>query len=466
MVAILILTILFILALPPLFFIPLVLCRIHRICVILAAKIFQRGKLLHILHDMSTLFDAGPTFTRKAMTIVTILEVNSSRFDIEKLRKNFEFKREFPKLDFTNPENLSKLYNYASHGRVWQKDSPLWEFLLVENVDTPRGGGRTFLIWRCAHVLCDGRSVFKLVRKLFDDAIDTLPVPTTVERKNSGGSSLSKVSKFLRLPYAIVEYVVNVEFDNTRVPQQYFHLEKDSCDIFSMTTNSLSMADLKRIKNAYRVDFITLLLAGVAAGIRDAYLKRGLKIDTHIKVAFILPAKNHRDVLMNHLTTGAILLPIGEEDSVKRLLLIRNRVAAFRSSGIPEILNWYYNLLGSLPLPILKKLIQYQPEATVMVNNIFGHEEKLYLHGDEVNVPFTGVNIAVAENSGYAYDVRFYPYDGAGYLGVSGFDEYFSNVDDTSKYLDNCISEWNNLSNLVFASSKETSMESMQIKCM
>lgn len=128
--------------------------------------------------------------------------------------------REFPKLDFTNPENLSKLYNYASHGRVWQKDSPLWEFLLVENVDTPRGGGRTFLIWRCAHVLCDGRSVFKLVRKLFDDAIDTLPVPTTVERKNSGGSSLSKVSKFLRLPYAIVEYVVNVEFDNTRVPQQ------------------------------------------------------------------------------------------------------------------------------------------------------------------------------------------------------------------------------------------------------
>lgn len=99
-------------------------------------------------------------------------------------------------------------------------------------------------------------------------------------------------------------------------------------------------------------------------------------------------------------TTGAILLPIGEEDSVKRLLLIRNRVAAFRSSGIPEILNWYYNLLGSLPLPILKKLIQYQPEATVMVNNIFGHEEKLYLHGDEVNVPFTGVNIAVAENSG------------------------------------------------------------------
>ncbi|OXA38207.1 hypothetical protein Fcan01_26991 [Folsomia candida] len=150
-------------------------------------------------------------------------------------------------------------------------------------------------------------------------------------------------------------------------------------------------------------------------------------------------------------TAGSILLPIGEPDSIKRLKLISDRIRAYNSTRLAVLGAYMYKIcMSALPLPTLRKFWKNPPtQAPVMVNNIYGPPQKYYLYGDPVHIPFLGVNIA--RNQGLAYDTRFYSYGGTGYLGVSGFEEYFSNTEEASKYLNNCFSEWEKLSRMTDA---------------
>lgn len=58
-------------------------------------------------------------------------------------------------------------------------------------------------------------------------------------------------------------------------------------EIVTKTMESMPMSGFKRVKDAYGVDHLSLLLAGVAFAIRQAYLDQGLKFDDEIKAGFI-----------------------------------------------------------------------------------------------------------------------------------------------------------------------------------
>lgn len=61
------------------------------------------------------------------------------------------------------------------------------------------------------------------------------------------------------------------------------------------------MLEFKKVKNAYGVDHLSLLLAGAAFAIRQTYLEQGREVDDHVQVGFIQPLPNHPMKLRNHL---------------------------------------------------------------------------------------------------------------------------------------------------------------------
>lgn len=92
-------------------------------------------------------------------------------------------------------------------------DKPIWELLVKEGVKTERGRGKSLLIWRSSHVLCDGWSIFKLTARLFD-------TPDNVGKemiRQSGKFSWKGILTWCTLPYDFADYVTNVESDDTSV---------------------------------------------------------------------------------------------------------------------------------------------------------------------------------------------------------------------------------------------------------
>ncbi|XP_035701010.1 uncharacterized protein LOC118433315 [Folsomia candida] len=468
---------------------PVLLCfSLLRKFVTLVAKIFKRGTLVKIVTGGSTLLDQTLTFTRNAITIVAIVEIDREKIDLSRFKGDFEtkvlhkkyesqllypelqcklvewwgyyfwekcdnfdvndhikFLREpdFSKDSSANPEDFNKLINHVTHERIWVKEKPLWEILIMENVTTERARGQTLLIFRCSHVLCDGISVLKMSSNLFETDV---PANKSVPQEFDNISS--QIWLLLKIPYLFVSFVKNISSHVNRVPPPNKRLHEIP-EIFTKTMESMPMSVFKRIKDAYGIDHLSLLLAGVAFAIRQTYLERGLKVDDEIKAGFIQPLPSHPMKLRNHFTAGSILLPIGEPDSIKRLKLISARIRKFRSTRVSIFAAFIYKMIYALPLPIVRQLWKNPPIQTpIMVNNICGPSQKYYLYGDQVSIPFIGVNMARTQNRGLAYDTRFHTYNGTGHLGVSGFEEYFSSTAEASKFLADCFSEWEKLSGM------------------
>ncbi|OXA62087.1 uncharacterized protein LOC110841855 isoform X2 [Folsomia candida] len=464
---------------------------ILRKIVEIGAHIWNRKEFLSIVTSQSTVFSMMPVFSDESWTAIVILEVNRPTINLPRLIKDFEnkvlhakvdvsssallypelkcklvqwwgyyFWAFCPKFDITdhikhlkesefhndlsNPDNWNNLINYVSSKRIWQMDKPIWELLVKEGVKTERGRGKSLLIWRSSHVLCDGWSIFKLTARLFD-------TPDNVGKemiRQSGKFSWKGILTWCTLPYDFADYVTNVESDDTSVspPNDSSHSQKE---MFSKSSPTLNLSDLKRIKDEYGVDFLSLLFAGTTAAIRDSYLQNGIQIEgTHAKASFILPVPNHPPQLRNHMSHGAILLPVGEEDSKIRLQLIGQRMHKYRTSKIPALKMYLTHVLGSLPVACVQSF-QKRLFAPIVVNNLVGPPVDLYLHGDRIDISYGGVNIAgnrTPNEPRFAYDTRFYTYAGAAIMAVTGFEEFFSRPDQQmTTFLNSYEAEWRKL---------------------
>ncbi|OXA38204.1 hypothetical protein Fcan01_26992 [Folsomia candida] len=305
-------TLIIMLIILPLCFPVLVGLLLLRQFVALAAKIFKRETLLKMLTTGGTLLDGAHTFTRNALTIFAIVEIDREKIVMDRFKDDFETKvlhkkngsqflypelkySEYSGRDLKNPGDFNKLINHVTHERLWVRDKPLWEILIMENVTTERARGQTLLIFRCSHVLCDGNSILKITANLFETkATETKLVPDDPDRLSINCMNL------LKFPYQFVAYVKNVSNNVTQVPAPNPRLNEIP-EIFSKTMESMPMLEFKKVKNAYGVDHLSLLLAGAAFAIRQTYLEQGREVDDHVQVGFIQPLPNHPMKLRNHL---------------------------------------------------------------------------------------------------------------------------------------------------------------------
>ncbi|XP_035713609.1 uncharacterized protein LOC118438035 isoform X1 [Folsomia candida] len=311
----------------------------------------------------------------------------------------------------------------------------------MNDVLTRTDSGMTILIWRCSHVLCDGLSVLKMATKLFDSE-----VPNVLRHQRS--LDRSRIISMCKSPYNFLLQNAALESNDTQIPRPIREDFTPQGNLVTKTSVPIAMTFLKRIKDAYRVDIQTILLAGVASAIRNHYREIGHPIDSDVKTGFILPqSATHPGGLVNNVRSPTILLPIGENDSVRRLQLIAVRVKMSHSPYVQLIGQCLNQLVATLPLRLGRSVVEKMHTLRpVVVNNIVGPPNKLYLFGHQVSIIHAGVNIKAAENRGFAFYFCFYTYQDIGNLEVRGFDEYFPDMNlAPDKFLADCVSEWKQL---------------------
>ncbi|OXA54765.1 putative diacylglycerol O-acyltransferase tgs2 [Folsomia candida] len=357
--------------------------------------------------------------------------------------------------DLENEATQQELWKHLVRERLWKKGRPLWEFIMV-NPTSDCNKSKSLIIGRCHHSLADGWALFKLFTRLFKaesllEKIPTMNKSSVVRNSSSWRTRMSQALTTAKLPFEAVDLLVTLIMNRVAVPT--YPLEsKDSLDepglVFA--TEKVGRLDgMKQLKTKLGVDFQSVLLAGVAAGVRDSYVRACQPIPDNVVTVFPLPMPGHPNKLRNHVSVGFILLPIGEPDSEERLEEIASRMQKLYRSRIVLSNHFQLRVIGSMPLPLVRFCRKRSRPSPIMVCNWVGPPEALYWEESQISDVKIVVNIPFNKPKGYAYGVSLLTYDGNVDLGVIGLRNFFPNNQHPIKFNERVIEEWDQLESVI-----------------
>ncbi|OXA59164.1 putative diacylglycerol O-acyltransferase tgs2 [Folsomia candida] len=319
---------------------------------------------------------------------------------------------------FDDSENSELTASELSHHlrtmslRPFSKSSALWELRIVPNFyfdnETHKPSELelqekySLLIFRCHHSLGDGLSLLQLFDKF---ALTNKVILHPKSNVDMIGGNLCRWFKFLvKLPHDLGIFMFNSKMKPGKVlwRKQVLNKKASQSSVVKKLLPTISEEDgtfsgsvsgefpfsrIQELSQQYRVSSGTsIILAGVCSVVRTFMLQsqeQDKLTDVPLQVNFPLPRRS--DKLRNHAMVTSIMLPIGEEDSVQRLLKIEKALALAKSSTLTIFSVYAVNILTALPDCIMRKVMKrlYQKDK-IFFSNFAGPLQPIDMFGSLV----------------------------------------------------------------------------------
>ncbi len=369
--------------------------------------------------------------------------------------KNFDIKNHLKrvKLSGLNGRAAGKkeLQTYvsqmASEGLDFTK--PLWQFQLIENYN----GTGSALLTRIHHCYADGIALISVMLSLTGDSVDaSLVAPLPKEKRPKGAKHemdfwtsvqkpMSNVwSGALKLTRGLVEQGLEIAKDPITLREfasKGMELADELRKIALMAPDTptrfkgtlgpqkrvawcdpLPLAEVKIIGRAHGCSINDVLLATAAGALRD-YLARHNDPADRVEIRAVVPV-NLRPVekateLGNHFGLVFVDLPVGVEDPMARMFLVKERMAALKSSAQPIVAFVLLSAVGLGP-----KILQDQigaligRNATAVMTNVPGPQKPLYFAGREIDE----IDFWVPQSGGIGMGLSILTYNGRVQFGL------------------------------------------------
>lgn len=180
-------------------------------------------------------------------------------------------------------------------------------------------------------------------------------------------------------------------------------------------SDAISMADVKMLRQALGGTVNDILTSAVAGGLRRYLESRGEKskgLNFRAIVPVSLRPLEEMASLGNQFGLVFLSLPVGIEDPVNRLAVLRKRMNKIKRSFQPVVALKILHLLGASPVGFQKLVTRiFGSKGTAVMTNVPGPRERLYMAGKAMRgfmfwVPQSarlGMGISIAS---YAGEVR------------------------------------------------------------
>jgi diacylglycerol O-acyltransferase / wax synthase len=274
---------------------------------------------------------------------------------------------------------------------------PLWELWLLPGLPQ----GRVGLFVKLHHTIADGIAgvaAFGVLLDLASDAITPAapppwtpaPAPTAVDllqdnvRRRVHGldralSSLAHPTGTLRQARAVWP-AWREFFAEQRAPRTSLNRPIGAERRLALIGSRLDQA--KQIAHAYDAKINDVVLAAVAAGLRELLIGRGELVD-QLTLRAMVPISLHREqrgrASGNQDGSMVVPLPIGEPDHVRRLQLITAETAKRKTKAHPQMGSGIFRFAGAQR--VFLRLFARQRLMNISVTNVPGPPAPLYLAG-------------------------------------------------------------------------------------
>lgn len=368
--------------------------------------------------------------------------------------RHFDIRNHLKKTRLPGKAGKKELQEYvsrmASEGLDFTK--PLWQFHLIENYE---GGGSAFLT-RIHHCYADGIALISVMLSLTGDSAEASlakPLPRAKSAKGPRGdtsemdfwTSVTKPmasvwSGAMKLTRGIVEQGLEIAKDPASMREfasKGMELADELRKIALMAPDTatrfkgnlgrakrvawcdpLPLAEVKVIGKALGCSINDVLLATAAGALRD-YLERKGDTAEGVELRAVVPV-NLRPVekaseLGNQFGLVFVDLPVGIDDPIERMLLVRERMQALKGSSQPIVAFVLLSAVGMGP-----KILQDQigaligRNASAVMTNVPGPQKPLYFAGCEIDE----IDFWVPQSGGIGMGVSILTYNGKVQFGL------------------------------------------------
>ena len=290
------------------------------------------------------------------------------------------------------------------------RTKPLWEMWYAEGL----GGGRTALITKTHHCLVDGVSGADIMSVLLDLA----PEPREVERvrwvpdpePTADALLVDALKERITSPTEAIRTLQSAMLDPGKVPNR---VVEGARALGSFVGGTLDFApestlnqpigphrrfdtvltdldDIKQVKNQHGGTVNDVVLSVVAGGLRRLLKGRGERVDG-LEIRAMVPvsvrAEHEKGALGNRVASVWAPLPVFEEDPVRRLHWVSERMQDLKSGGQAVGAQLLTSLGEYAPPTILaqaSRLVARQRAYNLVVTNVPGPQIPLYSMGREM----------------------------------------------------------------------------------
>ncbi|MGE5337722.1 MAG: WS/DGAT/MGAT family O-acyltransferase [Gemmatimonadota bacterium] len=308
-------------------------------------------------------------------------------------------------------------------GQALDPTKPLWQFHLVENYD----GGHAVIV-RIHHCIADGIALIGVLMGMTtaDPAAEDTTPPQARRREAGSGNvieqwlrpfteatvrALDATGEFAsRVLHASGKMIEDPELATdaatayARVAAQF---TKDVATLALMESDTptrlkgrpggskvvawnepLPLADVKAVGRALGCSINDVLLSCVAGAIRAYLIDRGDDLAAAELRAMVpvnlRPPGSHR-ALGNRFGLAPVLLPIGIDSPVERVLEVRRRMSEMKDGYLPVLAMAVLGLAGIVPRVVQAQLLDvFQRKATAVMTNVPGPQQTLYMAGSRL----------------------------------------------------------------------------------
>jgi diacylglycerol O-acyltransferase / wax synthase len=361
--------------------------------------------------------------------------------------KNFDLKNHLKRAKLPGKGTKKDLEDYVSQMASEPLDftKPLWQFHVVENYQ----GGSAF-VTRIHHCYADGIALISVMMSLTGESLDaslTKPKPAAKRPKDEMDfwTSVTKPmasvwSGAMKLTRGIVEQGLEIAKDPATMREfatkgmeladelrKIAMMEPDSPTRFKGNLSRqkrvawcdpLPLGEVKVIGKALGCSINDVLLATAAGALRDYMVKNGDDA-TGVELRAVVPV-NLRPIekaneLGNQFGLVFVDLPVGEEDPLARVQLVRERMSALKGSPQPIVAFVLLSAVGLGP-----KILQDQISALIgrnasaVMTNVPGPQKPLYFAGREIDE----IDFWVPQSGGIGMGLSILTYNGKVQFGL------------------------------------------------
>ena len=369
--------------------------------------------------------------------------------------RNFDIKHHLKRVKLVGKNGKSagkkELEAYVSEMASESLDftKPLWQFQLIENYH----GNGCALLTRIHHCYADGIALISVMLSLTADtaeASNARPIPKEKRPKGTKHemdfwTSVTKPvanvwSGAMKLTRGLVEQGLEIAKDPATMREfatKGMELADELRKIAMMPPDTatrfkgnlgrqkrvawcdpLPLAEVRIIGKAHGCSINDVLLATAAGALRD-YLERQGDKSAGIEIRAVVPV-NLRPIekagdLGNQFGLVFVDLPIGVEDPMERMFLVKQRMSALKGSSQPIVAFVLLSAVGMGP-----KILQDQigaligRNATAVMTNVPGPQKPLYFAGREIDE----IDFWVPQSGGIGMGLSILTYNGKVQFGL------------------------------------------------
>ena len=304
-------------------------------------------------------------------------------------------------------------------------EKPLWQIHVVDNCIGEDGKLRQALIIRIHHCIADGMALVGVLLSMYDQLPDApdreTPVrPAVLDEENPWLDLFKPVTKStiaaINVSTALWTKYVWMLAESDQIPARMAKLgmnagklTQDAIKLMAMADDSrtslkgspngtkhvawsepLPLEEIKVIGKALECSVNDVLMACVAGAIGSYLRSKGDDVPEHTELRAMIPVnlrkpgKEHK--LGNAFGLVPLVLPIGMEDPMARLVEVRTRMDELKGGYQALVAMAVLGVLGATPKQMQNEIQNYfARKATAVMSNVPGPQVPLYLAGSQLD---------------------------------------------------------------------------------